>query len=316
MHITVQQIEVFLAVASSRSISAAARDIYISQPAVSSVITEMERKLGLKLLTRSNRGAELTAEGRRLYAELDPIYKRFEVATSRVFDDKGASVTDMLNIGALHTPDAIRFMLAAAEKHREMYPSRTVTTEYFNNSELRSNLLCEKLDIVFTFSFEIMGNPDLDCRRLHTLRQYFVMPSAYCDIDGSNFRFLRDKTLLLEVSSGREVMLNICNAHGFEPMRIKYVDSYLMLAQMIADGEGFTIGGRNLPNLSQLAPHIAFVPVAVADCNEYIHLVASWRQGDERPEIRNFIDVIEMPEVYAKASHIQEAPGSKWYSMT
>ena len=313
MQITLKQIEIFLAVANARSISAAARSLYISQPAVSSTIVEMEQKLGVGLFARSSRGVRLTADGQRFYAELDPIYKRFIIAATGVFNAKDACGTDALNIGAFHYPDTMHFMLAVAGKHRELYPECPVMTGYFNYFEVRNKLLCEELDMVFTFSFEVAGNPDLDCCRLRTLKQYFVVPKAYCDVDGSGFRYLRDKTLFLEVSSWRETMLNICGAHGFEPKNIKYVNSYLLLAQKIAEGEGFTIGGRSLPNLSALSPRIAFVPVIVEDCNEYVHIVAAWRQNDNRPKIRRLIELLKMPEVFDEAASIKETPGSSWY---
>jgi DNA-binding transcriptional LysR family regulator len=305
-----QQIEVFLAVANSRSISAAARELFISQPAVSSTIASMEREWGVTLLTRSNRGAELTVEGRRLYAELDPVYKRFALSADRILRKAG---TGALNLGSFHDPDAIRFMLAAAEKHREAYPDLRVTTEYFNHNELRGKLLCEELDAVFTFSFEVIGDPDLDCLRLCALEQFFIVPAAYGDIGDAGFRLLRNMPLILEVSSGRETALNICAAHGFEPARIKYVNSYLLPAQMVADGEGFFVGGRNLPNLGAFASRVAFVPVAARDCNEYVHLVAAWRRRDDRPEVKRLISILEMPGLAGAAVSIREAPGSKWY---
>ena len=57
----------FVAVADSESISAAARALYISQPAVSSEIAQLEDKLGTKLFFRTNRGVSLTPEGTLLY---------------------------------------------------------------------------------------------------------------------------------------------------------------------------------------------------------------------------------------------------------
>ena len=313
MSLNAHQIEIFLTVANSRSISAAARELYISQPAVSFAIAEMERALGIALFTRGNRGSELTAHGRRIYAELDPVYKRFSIAANRILSKKNAPFGDALSIGAFHEPDVIRFMLASVEKYSEQNPLLAVSTEYFNYGELLDKLLCEELDVAFTFSFEVEGNPDLSSRQVRALKQYFVIPAAYCDIDGSDFLFLRDKPLILEVSSGRETMLNICRAHGFEPDRIKYVNSYLLLANMIAAGEGFTIGGRNLPKLSMLKPQVAFVPVMVFDSNECIHLAAAWRRGDERPAVQKFVTLLETPGLLHAADSMREIPDSKWY---
>src|SRR5437870_9069727 len=53
----------FAAVSRRRSFSAAARDLGISQPAVSKHIADIERRLGVRLVERRARGGELTAAG-------------------------------------------------------------------------------------------------------------------------------------------------------------------------------------------------------------------------------------------------------------
>lgn len=59
--------KIFLAVAENRSISKAAAQLYISQPAVSITIRKLEENLNTTLLIRKSRGVELTEKGRLLY---------------------------------------------------------------------------------------------------------------------------------------------------------------------------------------------------------------------------------------------------------
>lgn len=63
---TQQEIEVFLAVVKTRSLSGAAQALYITQPAVSRHIRALERELGCPLLVRGRgmRQVELTDQGR------------------------------------------------------------------------------------------------------------------------------------------------------------------------------------------------------------------------------------------------------------
>ncbi|HWQ51237.1 MAG TPA: LysR family transcriptional regulator [Terriglobales bacterium] len=58
---------IFLAVAGAGSFSSAARSLYISQPAVSQAIRQLEGQLGATLFVRRARGVELSAEGKVLY---------------------------------------------------------------------------------------------------------------------------------------------------------------------------------------------------------------------------------------------------------
>ena len=61
-----RDLHVLLAVAQSGSMAKAARELLISQPAVSQAIADLEQTLGVRLLDRNPRGIEPTAYGRAL----------------------------------------------------------------------------------------------------------------------------------------------------------------------------------------------------------------------------------------------------------
>lgn len=63
MNVTLRQIRYFIAVAEAASVSSAARDLSISQSAVTTAIRELERSVGARLLERSSSGVSLTHEG-------------------------------------------------------------------------------------------------------------------------------------------------------------------------------------------------------------------------------------------------------------
>lgn len=64
MDVDLRLIRYFLAVAEQGNFTAAARRLYVSQPALSSQIRRLEGHLGVRLFERSASGATLTAEGR------------------------------------------------------------------------------------------------------------------------------------------------------------------------------------------------------------------------------------------------------------
>ncbi len=57
----------FVETASQGSVSLAARKLYMTQPAVSQALRQLETELGVRLFTRTPRGVVLTAEGSELY---------------------------------------------------------------------------------------------------------------------------------------------------------------------------------------------------------------------------------------------------------
>lgn len=76
----------FIAVAEAKTVSAAARLLHLSQPAVSAHIQALERQLGTALFRRSVRGMELSAAGRRLVEHA----RRVHAVLDDVVDDLGA----------------------------------------------------------------------------------------------------------------------------------------------------------------------------------------------------------------------------------
>ena len=58
---------IFYTVANNKNISGAAKELYISQPAISKAIAKLESNLNTKLFMRSSRGVTLTSEGNILY---------------------------------------------------------------------------------------------------------------------------------------------------------------------------------------------------------------------------------------------------------
>lgn len=69
---------IFYTVANTGNISKAAKELYISQPAISKSIQKLEESVGCRLFSRSSRGVVLTEEGRLLY---DHVSSAFETLT-------------------------------------------------------------------------------------------------------------------------------------------------------------------------------------------------------------------------------------------
>ncbi|MGB1237734.1 MAG: LysR family transcriptional regulator [Pseudomonadales bacterium] len=66
-HFTVKQLRAFVAVAKTRSFTEACEQVYLSQPALSIAIKNLEESLGGRLLVRTTRALRLTPEGEDFY---------------------------------------------------------------------------------------------------------------------------------------------------------------------------------------------------------------------------------------------------------
>lgn len=68
------QYRIFYAVAKAGNISRAARELFISQPAISKAISKLEENLGVTLFTRGSRGVQLTVEGQVLFQHVSNAF--------------------------------------------------------------------------------------------------------------------------------------------------------------------------------------------------------------------------------------------------
>jgi DNA-binding transcriptional LysR family regulator len=75
MKLNLRQIEVFRAVMLSGSISGASKLLFVSQPAVSRLISYTEQRLGLLLFQRIKGRLYPTPEARRLFVEVNAVYQ-------------------------------------------------------------------------------------------------------------------------------------------------------------------------------------------------------------------------------------------------
>src|SRR5258707_13160368 len=113
----------FRAVAHERSFSRAARELALSQPAVSNQVAALEREIGARLLEREPGGLRLTREGEILLEHADAVAERLQLAEAQL----AVAATGRrarLRIGAFPTALA-GFVPAAVARVRRRYPDTT-----------------------------------------------------------------------------------------------------------------------------------------------------------------------------------------------
>jgi len=126
-----EHLEVFVAVAESGSTTAAAEQVFLSQPAVSRNLGRLEQDLGLELFDRSGRGLTLNAAGRALLpkakAMLEMAEKSRRVARSaaeRDFFDLRIGTVD--SVATYLIPDAVEHLQSAyPDLELKLYTRRT-----------------------------------------------------------------------------------------------------------------------------------------------------------------------------------------------
>ncbi|MCM1105844.1 MAG: LysR family transcriptional regulator [Blautia sp.] len=75
---------IFYTVANAGNISKAAKELYISQPAISKSIQKLEMSLNCKLFSRSSRGVVLTEEGALLYSHVRDAFESLSLGEDKL----------------------------------------------------------------------------------------------------------------------------------------------------------------------------------------------------------------------------------------
>ena len=112
MNIT--QIKYVLCVANSSSIREAASKLFVSQPALSLSIRELEEELGILLFDRNNKGIALTDEGREFVNYAKKAVNQYEILEDRYLS--GDKDKERFSVSTQHYNFAIR-AFAAVLKH-------------------------------------------------------------------------------------------------------------------------------------------------------------------------------------------------------
>ena len=147
------QLRTFLAVAHTGSFTAAAREVHLTQPTVSSGVAELERSMGVRLFNRNGRRISLTLEGRQLLAYAEQIQDLVVEARDRVGrgDPSGA---EGFRFGAIDAaviyliPDLLR-------DYHTRFPEVEVTVQVDASRFLVEEILADRSEFaLITLPFE------------------------------------------------------------------------------------------------------------------------------------------------------------------
>jgi LysR family transcriptional regulator for metE and metH len=235
--LTIRQLRALAAVQKHRSVTAAAKQLHLTQPAVTLQLRNLQAIAGLPLIQRTNDGMQLTDAGREVLALAD----RVEAAITdceTTLEMMAGKTAGRISIGAVSTAKYfVPFMIAGFSK---LYPNVDVTLSIGNRQETGEALRGYDLD------FAIMGRPPADIdMNVHLIGDHPHVIIAAPDHPlarrrGTDLQALRDETFLVrEPDSGTHILMRQTFAdHGFEPKVGMEIDSNETIKQAVMAGLG------------------------------------------------------------------------------
>jgi len=179
MAVKLELYRVFKEVADSGNISEAAKNLEVSQSAVSQSIKQLETTLQARLFARSPRGVTLTGEGQMLYQ-----YVRSALGLLATGEDKLSQAQQLLlgtlTIGASDTVTSF-FLIPYLDAFHRLHPNIRLKIISGRSAKVLSLLKSGAVDIAFASSPSDSAISHWPCFATHTA---FVAGSSYpCDFD-------------------------------------------------------------------------------------------------------------------------------------
>ena len=218
----------FHAVARAGSFSAAARELSLTQPAVSQQVAALERELGARLLHRGPGGLSLTDAGALALEHAEALAERMAIADAQLGelgDEEGK-----LRVGAF--PSALATVVPAAIAR---LGARRVSAAEGTIAELPGRVADGSLHVALCF--QDAAAP----RREHPgLRRHDVLVEPFMVIVGPEHRLAGRKTLRLQeladdtwtAPSTSGMVVQACHAAGFEP-ELRFLTSDVLASRAL-----------------------------------------------------------------------------------
>lgn len=236
---TLKHMKIFVAVCNENSITLAAKKLYLSQPAVSLAVKELEEYYGVKLFERLSRKIYITEAGKRVYSYAVHIVSLFEEMDEKIknWDNDGKiRIGSSITIGTQLMPGLVQAFL-------RLYPHAETYVTIDSSDIIEKKIITNEVDIALiegvVHTDNIISEPFFD----DELAIICDADNPLCKKDYITIEDLADQRLLLrEKNSGtREIVENFLAMHDFVVNPAWESTSTQAIVNAVADGLGISI---------------------------------------------------------------------------
>ena len=256
MNVDLELYRVFYVVAKNKHMTKASEELHISQPAISQSIKKLEDQLGGTLFLRSNKGMELTEEGKMFYEYVKGALELINNAENEFTSFKDLSKGE-IKIGCSATLTKLVLMDVLRDFHID-YPNINIIITNGLTSNLINDLKLGKLDFVI-FNESNIKETNLNLEKIKELKQGFIYNPEFYSDSVNTFEDLNSVPLILqkEESNSRRLLDYIALQNNVKLVPKMEVVSQELITEFtnICLGIGFAtidLAKRNYSNLKEL----------------------------------------------------------------
>ncbi len=230
----------FYTVAKCGSLTKAAEELYISQPAVSQAVKQLETQLGGQLFNRTHKGMDLSETGgKQIFALVEQALKLLDEAENK-FSELKDTATGIVRICASDTV-ASHFLLPYIKEYHEKYPSVNLVLQNGTSNETIDLLKNKKGDIGFV-NLPVDDSGIVLSDTVMQLHDTFVASDKFSELFDKEIDLakLQDYPLLmLELSTAtRQAIVSFAHSHGMHLHPEVELGSLELMTELAKNGIG------------------------------------------------------------------------------
>lgn len=275
---TMVQLHYFATSAERGSMTAAARELHVSQSAISTAIAQLEKQLGVQLLLRHHaRGLTLTAAGTDFLREL----RSFLAHASDLEEaarGAGASLVGDLSVGWFSTlaPFSLPGLSAAFEKQ---YPQVHLQVLEGEHEWLRRAVREGRCELSVMYGYDL---DDLEYQVIASVEPYAIVSSTHRLAKRKRVslsELVTEPMILLDLPHTADYFTSMFSQSTGEQPNVRFRSpGFETVRALVAHGHGFALLNQR-PAFATTYDGESVVTLEVKDDVEPLEVVVAWARG-------------------------------------
>ncbi|MGP1906544.1 LysR family transcriptional regulator [Metabacillus sp. JX24] len=283
----------FVTVVQAGSVTGAAKELHISQPAISMQIRNLEKELGHTLFKARGRGIELTEAGEFIFQQAVKLFMAEEEAERKI-EQYRRGITGNIRIFATNFA-ASYLMPGWIARYKRLYPEAGIQLFSGNTKSAIDKLMKNEIDFAVIASHSPLPD-EADIVHLLDDELLFIVPCHHpLASKRAEFEDLIEEDFILrgEGSSTRSLVESLCQIKQVHlqktPVQVERLEEAI---GVVASGYGITLAPRMAISAYM---HRGLVSVVqVNDLNLTRRIKLCKKKGNHfSPAVKNFMDFIE-----------------------
>ncbi len=287
----IKTLKSFVAVATCKNFSAAARELHLVQPAISRQMANLEEELGVRLFWRNTREVRVTPAGESLLRDAKNILASATAAKEQA-RRAAQGKTGRLRIGYLG-PACFTFIPDLVRTYAHRYPEVEITLREMTVQQQLEMFEAEQLDVGFSRSLPKAYRNNLSAEDIYVDTLTAVVPKTHplARSRSLQLRQLEDEPFIVfsrhEAAGLFDQIISVCQEENIAPMISSQPENMQVLLTEVAAGLGVSVVPRCIKRM--YTQGCVFVPIYQQKPSIATQL--HYRSGPPLPIVEAFVKI-------------------------